>query len=182
MKSRLALKNIHLKKTNEYLRGLQQNLEEAGGLTTLWSERVARMTSTELAALGDKLGITPEGEYMPLASIAHVTQAVQKVLHTEQPKPIKDKIYGVTAEVIGFEQQVESVWFDYAYSMIEDKGFDAVPPTPDEIKTGFVNGSYDSTLIERYSQLRDAETNLLLSCHNMEAELSFPFNEMGPMK
>lgn len=64
MKSRLALKNIHLKKTNEYLKGLQQNLEEAGGLTSLWSERVARMTFTELAALGDKLGITPEGEYM----------------------------------------------------------------------------------------------------------------------
>ena len=182
MKSQLALNGIHLKKTNEYLTALQQNLEQAGGLSTLWSERTARMTTPNILALGEKLGISEEGEYTPLASMARVANLVQEVSAKDQPKPIKDLSYKLIGEVLGFDQQVNGVWFDYAYGVIEEKGFDAVAPTAEELKTGFVNGDYDTVLTERYSQLRDAETNLLLSCHDLESHLSSPFIDLGPMR
>ena len=182
MKSKLALKGIHLKKTNEYLNGLQQSLEQAGGLTSLWSERVARMTTPELEGLGEQLGITEDGNYAPLVSISHVTESVQKVLSKECSPHFKELAYDLTGKVIGFQQQVEGVWFDYAYDIIEKQGLDAVPPTADELKTNFVNGEYDTALTDNYKMLRSAETNLLLSCHNMEAEMSSPFADLGPMK
>lgn len=182
MKSQLALKGIHLKKTNEYLNALQQNLEQAGGLSALWSERTARMTTNEILALGERLGISEEGEYTPLASMARAADLIQEVSAKDQPKSIKDLSYKLTGEVLGFDQQLNGVWFDYCYKVIEEQGFDTVAPTAEELKTGFVNGDYDAVLTERYSQLRNPETNLLLSCHDLECQLASPFVDLGPMK
>lgn len=181
MKSQLALKGIQLKKANEYLISLQQSLEQAGGLSSLWSERTARMTTTELNKLGGQLGINEEGEYMPLTSMALVTNSINKVFAKESSENIKSLAYKLTGEVLSFDQQVNGVWFDYAYGVIEQQGINAVAPTAEELKTGFVNGDYDTALIENYSKLKDQETNLLLSHHNMEAEINSPFIE-GPMR
>ena len=182
MKSKLALKGIHLKKTNEYLNALQQNLEQAGGLTSLWSERIARMDTPNILALGEKLGISEEGEYTPLAAMTRASDLIQKVSAKDQPKTIKDLSYKLTGEVLGFDQQVNGVWFDHCYKVIEEQGFDVVAPTAEELKTGFVKGDYDNILTERYSQLREAETNLLLSCYTLESSLSSPFIDLGPMR
>lgn len=182
MESKLAIKGIHLKKTNEYLSGLQQSLEQAGGLTSLWSERVSRMTTPELEKLGIQLGITAEGDYSPLASISIATESIKNVFSKESSPHFKELAYNLSGEVLGFQQQVESVWFNYAYDVIEQKGFNSVPPTAEELRINFVSGEYDTALTENYMMLRDAETKLLLSCRNMEAEMSSPFADMAPMR
>lgn len=182
MENKTVSKEMHFKKANDYLKGLQKSLEQAGGLSSLWSERTARLTSIEVSKLGANLGITEDGVYSPLASISLATEAVQKVFLDESLSCFKDLAYKITGELLGFDQKVEGVWFDYANDAINKEGFNTLPPTSEQLKNNFVNGNYDVALAERYSMLKDSETNLLLSCHDLQSKISQPFEDIVPIK
>ena len=173
------IEGMYFDKAGAYLTGLQRSLEQAGGLYSLWSERTARMNSIEQAKLGNELGITAEGEYAPMASVNFVRPYATKVAEDKGPSMIKDKGAKLLTQTYEFEQQINNVWTDYAYHIVKEEGFGAVPPSAEELKENFVAGNYDQTLISHQQLLRNPETDLLLAQHNLQVEISSAHLDMG---
>ena len=173
------IEGMYLDKAGAYLIGLQRSLEQAGGLYSLWSERTARMNSIEQVKLGNELGITAEGEYAPMETVNFVKPYATKVAEHKGPSMIKDKASKLMVQSHEFEQQINNLWTEYAYNIVKEEGFGAVPPSAEELRENFVAGSYDQTLISHQQVLRNPETDLLLAQKDLQVELDSNHLDMG---
>ena len=158
----------------EYLKLLQNCVEEAGGLSALWSERTARMNSIQVTSLGDALGFTNKGEYSPSASISLVRSSIEKLAKEKSNAKLNMQSKDLNEQCDNFEQEIAGVWLNYANEQVDKNGGELVIPSAQQLKESFVAGEYDSVLKDNYSLLKGSETNLLLANYQFKIEASQP--------
>lgn len=174
-----TLKEYYLSKARDYLSSLQQNVEAAGGLPTLWHERTKMMRNQDKAKLGNELGITAEGKYGPTETLKYVRENATAVAEHEGPSHFKDLGSLLITQSKGFETQIDNMWTHYAMDVLNTQGINAEPPAPEVIAEGFKTGEYDALLSSTQKLLSGPENNLMQGYRDMQSEMAAFHIDMG---
>lgn len=173
------LREYYLGKAKEYLTSLQQNLEEAGGLPTLWHERTKMMNIQDKSKLGNQLGITGEGKYGPTETLAYVGENATAIAQNEGPSHLKDLGASLITQNSKFKEQVNEEWTSYALDILYTQGVGAQAPTSEEIAASFKAGEYDEALTSIQQKLSVPENNLLQGYRDIQSEMAAYHIDMG---
>ena len=174
-----VLQEFRLDKAKRYLDSFEKNVEEAGGLPALWHDRTKMMTAQDRAKLGLQLGITGEGKYGPIETLKYVRENATAVAEHEGPSHFKDLGSSLITQSKEFEQQIDNMWTHYAMDILDTQGYNAEPPSAEQIAIDFKAGAFDETLSSTQKLLGGPENNLLQGYRDIQSEMAAYHIDMG---
>ncbi|MBR4004106.1 MAG: hypothetical protein IKI95_08715, partial [Clostridia bacterium] len=137
------------------------------------------MNIQDKSKLGNQLGITGEGKYGPTETLAYVGENATAIAQNEGPSHFKDLGSSLITQSKEFEQQIDNMWTHYAMDILDTQGYNAEPPSAEQIAIDFKAGAFDETLSSTQRLLGGPENNLLQGYRDIQSEMAAYHIDMG---